>query len=151
MVSLGILLSGQKRYVKVPPQSSAIVDAVKTVTIACREKGFQNAKPSSLSENHNEGRYKLAQEARYTDAYVDDVKRGVQSCKVSLYFNGRVLNLRTNPLTLDVSVLPILLHLLDSDMEQSYLPSWSNGAARYSERSSSELGSNSAYHLHPIP
>ncbi|KAF2035685.1 hypothetical protein EK21DRAFT_84112 [Setomelanomma holmii] len=55
---------------KVPPQSSAIVDAVKTVMIACREKGFQNAKPSMLSERRSDGKYKIARE----------------SCKIFLFF-----------------------------------------------------------------
>lgn len=85
IISLGVFLSGHKRYVKVPPQSSAIVDAIKTVTIACREKSFQNAKPSVLAQGHNDGRYKFAREARYTDTYVEDVRRGVKSCKVSYY------------------------------------------------------------------
>jgi POT family proton-dependent oligopeptide transporter len=79
-----VFLSGHKKYVKVPPQSSAIVDAVKTTTIAVREKGFQNAKPSALAESNKGDRYKLSREERYTDTYVEDVRRGVKSCKVSI-------------------------------------------------------------------
>ncbi|KAF2441395.1 PTR2-domain-containing protein [Karstenula rhodostoma CBS 690.94] len=86
VISFCVFLLGHKRYVKVPPQSSAIVDAVKTVTIACREKGFQNAKPSTLSGNHNDGKYKIAQEARYTDACFEGILKGVKSCKMFLFF-----------------------------------------------------------------
>jgi POT family proton-dependent oligopeptide transporter len=67
----------------VPPQSSAILDALKTTTIACRENGFQNAKPSALSEARKDDKYSFPKEARYTDAYVEDVRRGIKSCKVS--------------------------------------------------------------------
>ena len=65
-----------------PPQSSAIIDAIKVTTIACRENGFQNAKPSSLAEKGKENKYNMTREARYTDAYVTDVQKGVKSCKV---------------------------------------------------------------------
>lgn len=91
IISLGVFLLGHKRYVKVPPQSSAIVDAVKTVAIACREKGFQNAKPSVLSNVVGNGKYKIAREARYTDAYVEDVRRGVKSCKVSYHISRTIV------------------------------------------------------------
>ncbi|OSS44135.1 hypothetical protein B5807_11177 [Epicoccum nigrum] len=86
IISLGIFLAGQKRYVKVLPQSSAIVDAIKTTTIACRERGFQNAKPSHLSEIGKYSKYSFAQQARYTDTYVEDVRRGIKSCKMFLFF-----------------------------------------------------------------
>jgi POT family proton-dependent oligopeptide transporter len=83
VISLCVFLLGHKRYVKVPPQNSAIVDAVKTVAIACRENGFQNAKPYVLSNVVGNRKYKIARDARYTDTYVEDVQRGVKSCKVS--------------------------------------------------------------------
>lgn len=38
----------------------------------------------------------------------------------------------------DVLVLPFLLHLLESDVEQPHLPSWNNGFARYTQRSPAE-------------
>ncbi|KAF1849646.1 POT family protein [Cucurbitaria berberidis CBS 394.84] len=86
VISLVIFLSNQKRYVKVGPHSSAIVDAIKANTIACREKGFHNAKPSALAEAGKDEKYKFSREARYTDAYVEDVRRGVKSCKMFLFF-----------------------------------------------------------------
>jgi proton-dependent oligopeptide transporter, POT family len=82
LISLGVFLSGSKKYVKVPPESSAIVDAIKVTSIACREKGFRNAKPSMLVESGRIDKYKFAHEDRYTDSYVQDVQRGVKSCKV---------------------------------------------------------------------
>ncbi|KAK7191062.1 peptide transporter PTR2-A (POT family protein) [Paraphaeosphaeria sporulosa] len=86
IISLCVFLVGHKSYVKVPPQTSAIVDAVKTVAIACREKSFQNAKPSMLCEHHGDIKYKIAREERYTDAYVEGVRKGVKSCKMFLFF-----------------------------------------------------------------
>jgi POT family proton-dependent oligopeptide transporter len=77
-----VFLSGHKKYVKVPPQSSAIVDAIKTTTIACRERGFMKAKPSVLDEAGKSDKYAFSRQSRYTDAYVEDVQRGVKSCKV---------------------------------------------------------------------
>ncbi|KAK3202436.1 hypothetical protein GRF29_161g1186034 [Pseudopithomyces chartarum] len=81
-----IPLIGHKRYVKVPPQSSAIVDAIKTTTIACREKGFEKAKPTALIEHGKHDKYRFARRETYTDEYVEDVRRGVKSCKIFLFF-----------------------------------------------------------------
>ncbi|KAH7401170.1 POT family-domain-containing protein [Phaeosphaeria sp. MPI-PUGE-AT-0046c] len=86
VISLVVFLSGHKKYIKVPPQSSAIVDAIKTTTIACRERGFQKAKPSVLSEAGKNDKYTISRQSRYTDAYVEDVQRGVKSCKIFLFF-----------------------------------------------------------------
>jgi POT family proton-dependent oligopeptide transporter len=79
---LAVFLSGHKKYVKVPPQNSAIVDAIKTTTIACRERGFAKAKPSMLAEAGKSDKYTFSRQSRYTNAYVEDVQRGVKSCKV---------------------------------------------------------------------
>jgi POT family proton-dependent oligopeptide transporter len=79
---LAVFLSGHKKYVKVPPQNSAIVDAIKTTTIACRERGFAKAKPSMLAEAGKSDKYTFPRQSRYTNAYVEDVQRGVKSCKV---------------------------------------------------------------------
>ncbi|KAL5116475.1 hypothetical protein ACEQ8H_005596 [Pleosporales sp. CAS-2024a] len=86
IISVAVFLTGHKKYVKIPPQSSAIMDAIKTTAIAVRENGFHNAKPSSLAEAHKENKYSLSKEARYTDNYVDDVRRGIKSCKIFLFF-----------------------------------------------------------------
>jgi POT family proton-dependent oligopeptide transporter len=82
VISVAVFLTGSKKYVKVPPQSSAIVDAIKTTTIAVREKGFANAKPSALEGAGKDDKYTFSRETRYTDTYVEDVRRGVKSCKV---------------------------------------------------------------------
>lgn len=67
----------------VPPEGSAIVDALRVTNIAIKEKGFENATPSALRESGNDSKYAIAREAKYTDAYVRDVMRGLKSCKVS--------------------------------------------------------------------
>ncbi|KAJ8117652.1 hypothetical protein OPT61_g1203 [Boeremia exigua] len=151
VLSVTIFLVGQKRYVKVPPQSSAIVDAIKTTTIACREKGFQNAKPSYLYECGKGTKYSFTQAPRYTDSYVEDVRRGVKSCKVRQFFDDFLPPKGLTDINLlDLFVLSVLFRVLDSNLEQPYLPSWSNGATRYTERSSAKLGLYSAPRLHRV-
>ncbi|GJD01136.1 POT family protein [Colletotrichum higginsianum] len=81
LISAAVFLSGQKKYVKVPPEGSAIVDALRVARIAMREKGFENATPSALREAGRDGNYAVVGEAWYTDGYVVDVMRGLKSCK----------------------------------------------------------------------
>jgi POT family proton-dependent oligopeptide transporter len=40
------------------------------------------AKPSVLDEAGKSDKYAFSRQSRYTDAYVEDVQRGVKSCKV---------------------------------------------------------------------
>jgi POT family proton-dependent oligopeptide transporter len=40
------------------------------------------AKPSVLVEAGKGDKYAFSRQSRYTDAYVEDVQRGVKSCKV---------------------------------------------------------------------
>ncbi|KAK7456680.1 POT family protein [Colletotrichum acutatum] len=86
IISAGIFISGQKKYVKVPPQGSAIIDALQVTRIAIKEKGFVNATPSALRESGHNENYAIASEARYTHGYVMDVQRGLKSCKMFLFF-----------------------------------------------------------------
>ncbi|KAH7145596.1 POT family protein [Dactylonectria estremocensis] len=86
IISAGVFLLGRNKYVKVPPMGSAILDACRTTSIAIKEHGFENARPSVLREQGNEEKYPIASQERYTDAYVDDVQRGLKSCKMFLFF-----------------------------------------------------------------
>ncbi|TQN64063.1 putative peptide transporter ptr2, partial [Colletotrichum shisoi] len=86
LISAAVFLSGQKKYVKVPPEGSAIVDALRVARIAAREKGFENATPSALREAGRDGGYAVVGEAWYTDGYVVDVMRGLKNCKMCLFF-----------------------------------------------------------------
>lgn len=52
---------------------------------AWREKGFENAKPSSLQARGKLASYPFANEARCTDEYVSEVQRGLRSCKMFLF------------------------------------------------------------------
>ncbi|KAJ0270205.1 hypothetical protein COL940_011865, partial [Colletotrichum noveboracense] len=81
LISSAVFISGQKKYVKVPPEGSAIVDAFRVTSIAIKEKGFENATPSALRESGHESKYVIAREAKYTDEYVMDVMRGLNSRK----------------------------------------------------------------------
>ncbi|TEA11246.1 putative peptide transporter ptr2 [Colletotrichum sidae] len=86
LISAAVFVSGQKKYVKTPPEGSAIVDAFRVTRIAIAEKGFDNATPSALRESGHDEKYDIAREARYTDEYVMDVMRGLNSCKMFLFF-----------------------------------------------------------------
>ncbi|KAK7419785.1 hypothetical protein QQX98_003157 [Neonectria punicea] len=77
ILSTGVFFLGRKKYVRNPPMGSAILDACRTTSIAIKEHGFNNARPSALRETGQE---------RYTDDYVDDVQRGLKSCKMFLFF-----------------------------------------------------------------
>ncbi|KAL0933971.1 peptide transporter ptr2-like protein 1 [Colletotrichum truncatum] len=86
IISAGVFISGQKKYLKVPPEGSAIVDACRVTNIAIKERGFKNATPSALRVSGHLERYPVAQEPKYTDEYVMDVMRGLNSCKMFLFF-----------------------------------------------------------------
>ncbi|GJN71027.1 hypothetical protein PLIIFM63780_002382 [Purpureocillium lilacinum] len=86
LISASVFVWGRKKYVRVPPMGSAILDACRTVSIAIKEKGFYNARPSVLLERGHADKYPLARQERYTDAYVGDVQRGLKSCKMFLFF-----------------------------------------------------------------
>lgn len=84
ILSVGVFLVGRNKYVKVPPMGSAILDACRTTSVAIKERGFDNARPSVLRERGHDEKYPIASQERYTDAYVGDVQRGLKSCKVSI-------------------------------------------------------------------
>lgn len=114
ILSAIVFLSGQKRYVKVPPQGSAIIDACKVLAIVRQEKHFENAKPSALEAAGRLSKYPFASSPRYTDQYVSDVRRGFRSCRVSqssIFPRLVLMNL------LDVYILSILFRLLGPDLE----------------------------------
>ncbi|CAL5869777.1 uncharacterized protein PFLUO_LOCUS4007 [Penicillium psychrofluorescens] len=77
-----VFLAGQKRYVKIPPKGSAIIDACRVLHIVRQEKQFKNAMPSALQESGNLNKYPFALAPQYTDEYVSDVRRGFMSCRI---------------------------------------------------------------------
>ncbi|KAJ5975430.1 Major facilitator superfamily domain general substrate transporter [Penicillium waksmanii] len=81
-----VFLSGQKRYVRVPPQGSAIIDACKVLNIVRQENHFEDAKPSALEAAGRLSKYPFASSPRYTDQYVTDVRRGFRSCRMFIFF-----------------------------------------------------------------
>ncbi|KAL3425241.1 peptide transporter ptr2-like protein 1 [Phlyctema vagabunda] len=90
VLSATIFVLSNEKFIKTRPQGSAILDAVHTISIAIKEKGFDNAKPSMLREHGREGLYKFAQSSSYTDDRVEKVRTGVTACKffvfLPLYF-----------------------------------------------------------------
>lgn len=77
-----VFLCSSNLYIKTKPQGSPIVETARTVYVAISERGFENAKPSSLSQRGRLEKYSVASSANYTDQSVDGVKKGIRACKV---------------------------------------------------------------------
>ena len=82
MIAATIFVLGSKRFVKTPPHGSAVIDAVRIVTIAAKEGGFENARPSALQARGALERHHFAQSPNFTDKSVKDVQSGITACKV---------------------------------------------------------------------
>ncbi|KAK8124213.1 hypothetical protein PG999_004131 [Apiospora kogelbergensis] len=85
IISTTVFLLGQAKYTKVPPQGSPLFDAARVAGAAWRERGFDKAKPSSLRARGKLASYPFASEARCTDEYVAEVRRGLRGCKMFLF------------------------------------------------------------------
>ncbi|OGE55889.1 hypothetical protein PENARI_c003G06352 [Penicillium arizonense] len=105
-----VFLSGQKRYVKVLPQGSAIIDACKVLNIVRQEKHFHDAKPSSLEAAGRLSKYPFASSSRYTDQYVSDIWNNLISQAGQMALHGTPNDLLQN---LDPIALCIFIPLLD--------------------------------------
>jgi len=82
VIAATVFILGSKRFVKTPPHGSAVIDAVKIVTIAVKEGGFDNARPSALQARGALERHHFAQSLNFTDKSVKDVQSGITACKV---------------------------------------------------------------------
>lgn len=146
IISAIVFISGQKRYVKIPPQGSAIIDACKVLNIVRQEKHFKEAMPSALEVSGRLNKYKFATSSRYTDQYVLDVCRGFRSCRVSPLPTS-ILRLILTDIR-DVCLLTFLFCMLDSDLEQLDLTSWDNGITRNPERPFTKSGPDRVVYFH---
>jgi len=85
-----VFVLSNKLIIKTKPQGSAIVDAARIISVAIKEKGFENAKPSMLREHGRIDNYSFAESPMYTDDRVHKVQTGVTACKffvfLPLYF-----------------------------------------------------------------
>lgn len=84
VISTAVFLSGSSKYIKTPPQGSALLDAARVTGMAWREgRSFEKATPTSLAAR---GRLPDGEYAeKFTDDYVHDVARGLRSCKMFLF------------------------------------------------------------------
>jgi POT family proton-dependent oligopeptide transporter len=82
VIAAAVFISGSKRFVKTPPHGSAVIDAVKIVSIAVKEGGFENARPSALQARGALERHRFAGSPSFTDKAVKDVQSGITACKV---------------------------------------------------------------------
>ncbi|KAG9959601.1 peptide transport protein PTR2, partial [Aureobasidium melanogenum] len=80
-----VFILSSKLFVKTPPHGSAVIDAVRIVTIAAKEGGFEQAKPSSLQAQGTLNKHRFAQSPNYTDKSVKDVQSGITACKFFLF------------------------------------------------------------------
>ncbi|TPX17314.1 uncharacterized protein E0L32_012201 [Thyridium curvatum] len=86
LISAIIFFAGRNQYIKMPPMGSAILDAFRTTRIAIKEHGWENARPTSLRERGHAEKYPITSQERYTDQYVGNVRTGLKSCKMFLFF-----------------------------------------------------------------
>lgn len=82
VIAAAVFILGSKRFVKTPPHGSAVIDAVKIVTIAVKEGGFDKARPSALQARGALERHSFAQSPNFTDKSVKYVQSGITACKV---------------------------------------------------------------------
>jgi POT family proton-dependent oligopeptide transporter len=90
VIAAAVFISGSKRFIKTPPHGSAVIDAVKIVTIAVKEGGFENARPSTLQARGTLERHRFAGSSNFTDKAVKDVQSGITACKVRVKLQGAV-------------------------------------------------------------
>jgi hypothetical protein len=82
LITTAVFLSGHRKYVKMPPTGSAILDAMRVTGMAIREKGFDKVAPAQLALAGKLDKYSFTSKPQYNEEYVGEVKRGVQACKV---------------------------------------------------------------------
>ncbi|KAL6400986.1 putative PTR2-Di-and tripeptide permease [Ilyonectria robusta] len=132
ILSVGVFLLGRNKYVKVPPMGSAILDACRTTSVAIKERGFDNARPSVLRERGHDEKYPIASQERYTDAYVGDVQRGLKSCKMwnNLISQAGQMALHGTPNDLLQNLDPIALCLFIPLLDREFFPRVTNFKAK---------------------
>jgi hypothetical protein len=137
VIAATVFILSSKRFVKTPPHGSAVIDAVKIVTIAVKEGGFDNARPTALQARGALERHHFAQSPNFTDESVKDVQSGITACKVCLQLRY-LMDLDLVDMSIVLPLPASILRLLDPDLEQSYLASGSHGVARHSKRSAAK-------------
>lgn len=126
---------------------SAILDAFRTTRIAIKEHGWENARPTSLRERGHAEKYPITSQERYTDQYVGDVRTGLKSCKVC-HVGLMLVNTSSNLQRTDVPFLPLLLYMLEPDVEQPDLTSWYHGTSWHAQRPPPESRPDRSVHFH---
>jgi POT family proton-dependent oligopeptide transporter len=90
MVVISIIIFFNQKIVKIPAASeSPLKNAWATLMISLKQGGLEKAKPSYLVEHNRLEKYKFARTEKYTDLYVEEVKKGLKACKVSPHRSRR--------------------------------------------------------------
>jgi len=82
VIAATVFILSSRLFIQTPPHGSAVIDAVRIVTIAIKEGGFDKAKPSALEAQGTLSRHRFAQSPNYTDKSVKEVQSGITACKV---------------------------------------------------------------------
>ncbi|THY19387.1 peptide transport protein PTR2 [Aureobasidium pullulans] len=85
VVAAAVFILSSRLFVQTPPHGSAVIDAVRIVTIAVKEGGFDKAMPSALLAQGTFARHRFAQSPNYNDKSVKDVQSGITACKFFLF------------------------------------------------------------------
>lgn len=143
-----VFILSSKLFVKTPPHGSAMIDAFWTIGIAIKKEGFQNARPTVLHQNGNIDKHAFAQSSNYTEVVS---VRFVQASQLARYIRiAEFVILLCADDSLVFRLCPAVLHLLDPDMEQSYILSWTDVPSRNTKRSSPKPGSHRADDIYPL-
>ncbi|RMZ73600.1 POT family [Pyrenophora seminiperda CCB06] len=67
VIAATVFILSSRLFIQTPPHGSAVIDAVRIVTIAVKEGGFDKAKPSALEARGALSRHRFAQSPNYTD------------------------------------------------------------------------------------
>ncbi|KAI1536634.1 PTR2 Dipeptide tripeptide permease [Pyrenophora tritici-repentis] len=85
VIGATVFILSSRLFIKTPPHGSAVIDAVRIVTIAIKEGGFEKAKPSALEAQGTLSRHRFAQSPNYTDKSVKEAQSGITACKFFLF------------------------------------------------------------------
>ncbi|CAG8641797.1 43868_t:CDS:2 [Gigaspora margarita] len=80
--AISVLLTGKNKLIKKPPNGSALLNCFRVIRVACsHNRSLDNAKPSNMTAND-----KVKERVTWDDDFVDQVRLGLQTIRVCLFF-----------------------------------------------------------------
>ncbi|KAF0436568.1 putative MFS peptide transporter [Gigaspora margarita] len=80
--AIAVLLTGKNKLIKKPPNGSALLNCFRVIRVACsHNRSLDNAKPSNMTADD-----KVKERVTWDDDFVDQVRLGLQTIRVCLFF-----------------------------------------------------------------